>query len=403
MPGYQKGGTLEPVQITPPFKYTTNEARKTWTRMIYPYAPYFFNLLREIPWTTFTCETDEYTVQCIPETPYSIFGGSSFELLNREYKNMIPQDKKLHNFVDPTGDIDVYIHTLQYTPKDETNINHDIDFIKDGDWNPCADTFTRWLLDHIVKYFKKLEHYFDTWFPDAVAWTPELERKFIDTAKADEEEIDIMHVVGPFAICRIKQMVSEDWHSRLQVVMNYTYIENDRQHLDQEHFMEFLFQRSIVHFEEGGPSDSRILPSLDLRILDVDQESDKNFDALYSRLVALNGKYPHKAINHIHRAIFLMQLASIPGIFNPSEIKTLVNDYIFAFKYLIQLNKRDIAKMIFEKCPEQFRGPIAEALCKDKTLDAEKCKFVRDVLNIVKGGKRRTRRTRRTRQTRRTR
>ncbi len=376
--------------------------------MLYPYAPYFFNLVREIPWSKFKYETDEYTVQCNPETPYRIFGGSAFELLNREYKNKIPQDKKLHNFVDPTGDIDVRIHILEYTPKDDNKKTHDnIPFIEeDGKWNPCADAFTRWLMDHILKYFKKLEQYFETWFPDAVAWTSELERKYIDTAKADKEEIDLMHIVGPFAICRMKESPRDGWsawNSRLQVVMNYIYIENDRQHLDQEHFMEFLFEGEILYFEEGGEADSRVLPSLDLRLLDIDQEIDFNFLGLYSRLFALNGPQAYKAINHIGRAIFLMQLASIPGIFNPREIKNLQSEYISALTFLIRKDRPDLAKMMFEKCPEQFRGPIAEALCKDKTLDTEKCKFVRDVLHISKGGKRRTRRTRRTRQTRRAR
>ena len=76
MPHSQKGGTLEPVQKVPPFVYVKSEARKTWTRMIYPYAPYFFNLLKEIPWGKFKFENDKFTARCNKYTPYAIVGGS---------------------------------------------------------------------------------------------------------------------------------------------------------------------------------------------------------------------------------------------------------------------------------------------------------------------------------------
>jgi hypothetical protein len=112
----QRGGVLEPVQRVPAFKYTTDPSRRTWTSMIYPYAPYFLNMFREIPWGLFYFDGGHFTAKCNSTTPYLIKGGTAFEIMNRTGK------RRLHHYVDPTGDIDVEIPNLVVKQKpDLTN------------------------------------------------------------------------------------------------------------------------------------------------------------------------------------------------------------------------------------------------------------------------------------------
>lgn len=112
-----RGGVLEPVQRVPAFKYTTDPARRAWTTMIYPYAPYFFNLLREIPWGSFYFNNNDFTAKCNSRVPYIIKGGAAFEIIDRGLADKAWPS--LHDYVDPTGDIDINIPPLVVKPKPE--------------------------------------------------------------------------------------------------------------------------------------------------------------------------------------------------------------------------------------------------------------------------------------------
>lgn len=107
----QRGGALEPTRLVPPFKYTNNPERQEIIRILYPYSTYFFALIKEIPWASFTSEHEGFQART-GEHPYIVIGGAAYEAYDTIYPTMIP---RVHDVLDPTSDIDVLISPLIIT------------------------------------------------------------------------------------------------------------------------------------------------------------------------------------------------------------------------------------------------------------------------------------------------
>lgn len=120
----QKGGfDTIPIKDSD-FKYTKDPDRILWTKNVFPIAEYIIQAIQNIPWSsyeftgtsafwgmtpgnspTFEREDLEVTTNA-PTTPlYFYFGGSVYEIMNKLYDR--PNMPDLHNYVDPTGDLDV--------------------------------------------------------------------------------------------------------------------------------------------------------------------------------------------------------------------------------------------------------------------------------------------------------
>ena len=317
MPRSQRGGFLEPLQKTPPFKYTTNPERIAWISMIYPYAPYFFNLFKEIPWAEFRYEDDEVVATTDMEFgPYGITGGCYFELLNKEYASVISSEARLHNFVDPTGDIDVILNGLcvetkipgankitgyyKFTPK-HTNVENENNIEYDVELHKFSKAYIHWLLDHTETYFKSLSYNFSEWFPNAVTDYGLVQEKIkLGTENVSQfklSDFTTLRQVGPFLISAL-DFGSEP---RIQVSMLHRVPDGN---IVLDHFIELLFWNGV----NKNPIYKKkflLLPTLQIHINDMMNELRENNKALRDRLEN-EPKYFYKFLNHLYRPLFFL-------------------------------------------------------------------------------------------------
>lgn len=165
----QRGGfNITPLRESD-FKYTIDPNRKLWTKNVFPIADYLIDAVLKIPWHTYRFEGNcsvwygkekerkrgnrwniknaengifEYNkiqanIKAKPQDrPYYFFGGCVYEILDRLY-GQDPGVPKLRSFVDPTGDLDVYLRLPKITS-----------FVPLNASNP-NDPF---LLDYVVAY-----------------------------------------------------------------------------------------------------------------------------------------------------------------------------------------------------------------------------------------------------------
>ena len=151
-------GGFDPIVIKPTdFKYTIDNDRKIWTSNNYSAGIYLLEVIKEIKWheytyngpstfldppddddeATFNPNIDVPTTQIQPTRvctiqasyppinpdlsirqvyPYKLFGGCCYEVLNMSRPGV-----KLHDIVDPTGDLDVrvYLPNINFIESDK--------------------------------------------------------------------------------------------------------------------------------------------------------------------------------------------------------------------------------------------------------------------------------------------
>ncbi len=133
----QQGGfNIKPIKDSD-FRYTQSADRKIWVKNVFPIAEYLISAILKIPWSTYQFEgtsafwkktttgtfvrEDLDIVASLPATPrFYFFGGSVYEIMNILYSKdtNIPE---LHDFVDPTGDLDVLgLHPLVTLPPNKS-------------------------------------------------------------------------------------------------------------------------------------------------------------------------------------------------------------------------------------------------------------------------------------------
>lgn len=306
----QKGGTLEPVQKVPTFRYTVNEGRKAWTSALYPYAPYFFNIVKEIPWDDFQYEDGRVSVRCNSYGGYRFFGGSAFELWDKEYSSELT-NKRLHKIVDPTGDIDVILIPPIVSSKGGKLADEDYRFIRDtrGTWNPWANAYTDWLIHHIELFLRSLSYNYKEWLPTLIHFESNPER-YTDALIANSEAkyaVQTPVFIGPFALYKTNQPDEEFNGTKIQVSAAVEY--GDGQ-VYFDHFMEFIC-RGQEGAEEDAPFPYLDLPTLQLTTRPLAEELFENYYALMERVQFMNNPpLQHKFFNHVTRAVFILHLFS---------------------------------------------------------------------------------------------
>lgn len=346
----KKGGFLEPVQKTPAFKYTESQERKLWTEAIYPYAPYFFNLFREIPWDeySFTGFNNLYTMKCNP-IPYVIMGGSACEIYEREYKKNPNYKLNLHKYVDPTGDIDAFISPPYITPSPGKRVYTKYFFGNTFNLSPHGDHFSSWLLQQITNFFEKLSYNFESWFPNAIEF---------DFEKGDESKgADISSSVGPFEIYRTKIMDADGPRLKIQVGLALEFKEaNITIH---DHLLEFLLLDDPVlapEIESEMETISAMSTSLGLYVSPVEYEIISNISALEDRYKLKSTNYSYKYYNHFYRSIYLIQL--LEYIVNnqiisitQKEYYDLADTYLRSAKYIFEKGDTQDVKLLLNTFP----------------------------------------------------
>jgi len=178
-------GGIKPLinQIKPnDFKYTFNKERQIWIMNVYPFADTFINVVRDMPWNSYSyngnCEfsnkgddDDEYSggspenalinqIQSIGTPNYCFFGGTVYEILNRKYSNV-----SLYSYADPTGDVDCIV----YIPQVPYNTAGNVYFLNtNGEVNEYYAHFTNWAFNNLVDQVRKYERFLDEMFPNMI-------------------------------------------------------------------------------------------------------------------------------------------------------------------------------------------------------------------------------------------
>jgi hypothetical protein len=407
MPRLQRGGFLEPLQKTPPFKYTTNPERIAWTSMIYPYAPYFFNLFKEIPWADFYYEDEEVIAKTDMKLgPYGIMGGCYFELINKEYNTVYPSKEYfLHEYVDPTGDIDVVLNGLIVESKNP-EIEFNEYYIDSNSETPYAFTkaYLNWLLDHIEIYFKKIAYNFPEWFPNSITDFNLVQEKVKNNTNNVSQfkysDFSTIRQVGPFIISA-EYLGSEP---RIQVSMLHKVPDGN---IVLDHMIELILEGTV----NGEAQESifytfRKLPTLQLYVNELEWEIAQNNAALSYRIENPPDLF-YKFANHIYRALYWCWFSSLIHT-NPSIIaqiadsskgitwsinKLLEDGILYTTEKFAKKRPLSIPYILdfIRRLPEQFRTgtfyKITHQICESIDKTDKECGLEKP----TNGGSRRTR------------
>lgn len=366
------------------FKYTKDAKRITWNKHTYPIGEYIIQLVQNIPWKDYSFEGKikflnfiedddnlipewkEHTIKTKPidKFPYYFFGGCVYEILNNEFKQL---GKSLHNYTDPTGDVDVRLGLPNIEIKEKVKYDYsDFMFEPDGKdnegkdkfkMNAFVDNYTKWILEQVQNQLNKIpKQLFEKIFADTV----EFDYK-------DEHEgayADLSYRIKNIWIIRaiVNGMI------KIQMTVKY------KDMTEPDHILEFVLPAQADLDEM--PDDVYRIDSLDrfskYYIVIKDKIPIESFYELYNanvragkeRLELLNDdELHHKFYNHIQRLLFLNhsigKILNKPGESDNNKITLKDNDYnqliyIVLLKYINFLikNKDTICKFLYTNKPK---------------------------------------------------
>lgn len=367
------------------FKYTKDAKRIIWNKHAYPIGEHIIQLVQNIPWKTYSFEGKikflyfreddddnlipawkEHTIKTKPinKFPYYFFGGCVYEILNNEFKQL---DNTLHNYTDPTGDVDVRLGLPNIEIK-EKMIDDYSDFMFEPNgknnagkdkfkMNAFVDDYTRWIFEEVKKQLNKIpKQLFEKIFADTVEfdYKDEPEGKFADLTYRIQNIWIIRTILN----------------GMIKIQMTVKYKEMD----EPDHILEFVLPAQ-ANLDEN-PQDVYRTNSLDRYSKDYMVIKDKipveSFSELYMANVRAGGErlelldedgLHHKFYNHIQRLLFLNnsigKILNKPGESDINKI-TISNDnysqlsYIILVKYIKWLieNKDTICKFLYTNNPK---------------------------------------------------
>ncbi len=301
----QRGGALEPLRTVPSaFKYTEDPKRIRSIQLLYPYLPYFFSIVKEIPWAEFTSEQEGYTAKC-PDIPYILVGGATYEAYDILFPDNVPLAK---NILDPTSDIDLLIRPLMITSSDPSDVRTYPFTVKDTTgaitFSPMYNDFTKWLASHFADKLKKLSYNFPEWFGDIAKPTKDM----LQLLQSVDRRIVYAEVINIHPVY-VTRTVSNEGTTAVQI---YLY---DGEALIT--FIECLFwyfsktntpASNIIaqHFIPYSDRETILTPD-GIRINSFSYELSLQQDSLKNRLPLLGYLYgQHKYYNHFYRTIYLL-------------------------------------------------------------------------------------------------
>jgi hypothetical protein len=346
----QKGG-LDTLVKVPIFKYTFNEKRKLFIGYLYPYAEYFVNCVRSIPFDSYSyhaeCEyidneDENNKVQKVligsnNNSPLYFFtGGCAYEILNNKFKNV-----DLHKYCDATGDIDVSLYPPNITYSEYGNIFF---FNINNKISLFYSHFTKWVFDYMVKNIEHIQSSFSHI------------NNMIEFDIDEYDEIPNNHKHSDFGYNNISigkfhvvSFLNEDISMfKIQVVCKI----KDSNDFVIDHVIEIIIPLPESDISYSPSGDSYRKPNINIielntktyNIQDYGYLIDDNISAYVER-IQVYGKsnernYIHKPINHIARIFYLFEfiyqnendiqnMDNIPLLFLPLNVQDKKEKKIF--------------------------------------------------------------------------
>ncbi len=374
----QRGGALEPLRTIPTLKYTRDSKRIKSIELLYPYLPYFFSIVKEIPWSEFKSEQEGYFAKC-SDIPYILVGGAAYEAYDVLFPKNVPLVKEL---LDPTSDIDLLIRELVITttnPSDKgtypftTKKN-----TGEVTFSPIYNDFTKWLASHFAEKFKKLSYNFPEWFGDIARPTSDMFQllKSVNPRILYAEVIDIHPVY-------ITRTVSNEGATAVQAHLY------DGETLIT--FVECLFWFfSKINVPPSDIITTSFIPysvhetlvtSDGIRINSFSYELSLQQDSLKNRLPLLGYLNSfHKYYNHFYRTVYLL-----------SHLETIIKTYKLTDTHRLEAqrsvihNLKDILIVMNENSTKNPDDDVKDILSTDiLPMFVEKICNYSGILNILK-------------------
>ncbi len=332
------------------FKYTVSKERIVWCKNVYNGLSQLISIVKNIRWEEYEfndeCEIslmEEDDIYSAPKLKrmhtkpatlkYEILGGATYELLNKiNYPNV-----NLRDFMDPTGDADITI-TMPTLYNDE--ISEDENFYdvaiplleSDGRMHTYLRTTIEWCFNKILEQLNM--HDLSALFPNSVPF---------DIAEYSEIPIEsrvsdliFRDVIIPNSHCHLVSFYASNMNLfKIQLVIKIA----DSNVVKIDHLIEFIFNDfmytktydnknyivNIIHFPNfqgkqieldyckdlQTPNISGYKCDIEYNINNLSTLFKSNFNAYEFRqgvFIKKKKNEYHKAINHIGRIIYLLEL-----------------------------------------------------------------------------------------------
>lgn len=314
------------------FRYTREDARRSWTKLLFPYLmKNFIHIVKEIPWESYSYDGPSYAQESYIDEdgndayhpvytidvrakgmPYYVFGGAVCEILNKKYKTESGVD--LRNYVDPTGDFDVqffYDRNIIYdNPEDSITI---VAYNEAGEISPFFEHMTRWLFDRVCEKIENLDipsHYKNA---NSSTMTIPVNNTNLNIYKdylnvSHDDPLFLYRRFGDLNIIRKKErnMI------KIQIAMNLRMPDGS---VILDHLVEFIMTTNLDIGNVGiiSPREKEHITNINgIQVQGVIEYFDSQMKGYFDRIQffdRMDDSLYHKIKNHVGRMEYLMKMA----------------------------------------------------------------------------------------------
>jgi hypothetical protein len=316
----QKGG-FEPIfrRLTDKdFKYTTEKHRIEWTKTLYPFSPYFLQIVKDIPWSDyhfngpnqFQKETEtirgetrieNIILDChsIGNNYWKVFGGSVYELINPKLKKTLGIN--LSDFTDPTGDLDIQVILPCLEPNSPFVGDLSYKYLFEESegifrMTNLGEHFSRWIFEHYVRELRKIEPNIIEIFPNS--------KPFDFREDSEAERADLAERIGNLWVVR----THSDSFIKVQVVMKIE-VEGEGDYIS--HLLEFVLSISDVNIINNNKCVAKHYEEFNFSGLPTQTYTELirgNLSSYKTRIVLHRGPLAYKLYNHSKRMLYLNEI-----------------------------------------------------------------------------------------------
>lgn len=313
------------------FKYTLSKQRIVWCKNVYNGLSELLPIVKNIKWDSYVFN-DNCNILCINQeqddekkietmlattTPnnsedaaplsYTIFGGSTYELINKKHYKTV----NLRDFMDPTGDADIKMKLPFVYIENPKYFNRYLIPLIDEETNELNNYFRttfRWCYDQV--YEQLMLYDLNKLFPNSVPFNIDE----YDEVPNEFKQPNLGFIDTAIGNCRLISFYKRQIGSfKIQLVIKI----EDEGTTKIDHLIEFVFMvgenNEIVYHPEGvGIQRARFDYFDEYRIDTMPDLLEGNIEAYAVRqnfFVKKQSNYYHKGFNHILRMIYLLELS----------------------------------------------------------------------------------------------
>ncbi len=321
------------------FKYTIDPERKIWVKNVYPAGELIVSLIQSMDWKSFNFEGEvvipgEYdamdnnvvnddtpdslmlrSTTNVANKPYVFFGGCAYEIINNVNKNerypvigalnandvvlekmYVPHKfPNLHDYVDPTGDIDIGLN-WPYVLNDfnETTLmggsdseNPMFSNARKTIFSDYVHRYMRWVYNNFLEKLLTIQEDLDYLYPNSVKF-------HYGTNEEGREAIEAKQI-GNFWLLLIPLVRGKMY--KVQLLAKFKGMQNS------DHFVEFVL--GGLSIKNGNDNYNTYIDYDGFPIQPMNELIKDNFEAMVRREGSIHLPQRHKFYNHVGRFKYL--------------------------------------------------------------------------------------------------